>query len=385
MTPKERVIAALTHREPDRVPHGEFATDHSVMDQALGRPTFWRGKRRFTEALWDGRRDEVVDSMKRDLVELTLKMGIDMAPVGAVPHKGLPFQKPRQISDDMWEDANGNILKYSPETEDIGLHKASGKGVPTSDFELPPEPDESEMELVRYVVEKLGKTHFIFARPGRSGAHMGYTRGWSEDRFIRIAEDPDRVAEEELKGAERLREVVKPFAEAGVDGVSIGSDYGFNSGPFVSPAAFAKIYAPGMKRRCDIVHEFGLPALFHSCGNNRLILDQMVEAGMDAYQAIQPIERIDEIKQLFGDRIALWGGVSTDTLQRGTPEDLRHQVRYSLKHCASGGGFILSSSHSVVVRTPLENYRAMLDALHEFGTYPINIPEDIPEPAWSAA
>jgi len=73
MTPKERVKVALAHREPDRVPVGEFATDHSVIAEALGRPTFWRAKRRYHEALWDGRRDEVVEGMKRDIVEFTLK------------------------------------------------------------------------------------------------------------------------------------------------------------------------------------------------------------------------------------------------------------------------------------------------------------------------
>ena len=103
--------------------------------------------------------------------------------------------------------------------------------------------------------------------------------------FIRVAEDPDGVAEAEMRGAERVRDVVRPFVEAGVDGVSLGQDYGYNSGPFVSPATFAKIYAPALRRRCEILHEMGMPNLFHSCGNNRLILDQMVDAGMDAYQA----------------------------------------------------------------------------------------------------
>ena len=384
MTPKERVVGALEHREPDRVPTGEFATDHSVIEQALGRPTFWRAKRRYTEALWDGRRDEVVESMKRDIVDFTLALDIDMVPVQAVPHKDFPFRKPRQIDDDHWEDERGNILKYSHETEDIGLHRAGDKPAPPSDFRLPPELDESELELVHHVIEKLGETHYVFARPGRFGG-LGFIRGWSEDMFIRVAEDPDGVAEAEMRGAERVRDVVRPFVEAGVDGVSLGQDYGYNSGPFVSPAAFAKVYAPALRRRCEILHEMGVPNLFHSCGNNRLILDQMVDAGIDAYQAIQPIERIEEIKQVFGDRLTLWGGVSTDTLGRGTPEQVRHQALFSLKHCARGGGLILSSSHSIVVRTPLANYRAMLDAIRERGTYPIDIPEHIPQPGWGGA
>ena len=384
MTPKERVLAALRHEEPDRVPVGEFATDHTIIDQALGRPTYWRGKRRYHEALWDGRRDEVVETMKRDIVDFTLALDMDMVPVNLVPHKDFPVRKPKQLDEDTWEDERGNILKYSHETEDIGLAQAGDKPAPPLDFELPPEPDESELELVNYVIEKLGQTHFVFCRPGRFHG-LGHVRGWSEDRFIQIAEDPDGVAEAERRGAEGLAATIEPFVKAGVDGIAIGADYGFNSGPFVSPAMFAKIYAPGIRRRCEVIHEAGKPCMFHSCGNNRLILDQMVEAGIDVYQAIQPIERIEEIKQVFGKRLALWGGVSTDTLCRGTPEEVRHQTLFTLKHCAPGGGLILSSSHSVVVKTPLENYKTMIDVAHERGTYPLDIPEEIPEPGWGGA
>ena len=382
MTPKERVNAALQHREPDRVPTGEFATDHSVIAEVLGRPTYWRGKRRYTEALWDGRRDEVVDTMKRDIVDFTLAMGLDMVPVQLVPHKDFPLRRPKQIDEDTWEDESGNVLQYSHETEDIGLVKRGAQRPGATDFKLPAEPAESELELLNYVIEKLGKTHFIFCRPGRFHG-LGFPAAWSEEMFIRIAENPDAVAEQNLRGAEHIRDVLKPFVAAGIDGSAIGHDFGFNSGPFVSPQAFAKIYAPGMKRQCDIHHELGLPCLFHSCGNNRVILDQMVDAGMDAYQAIQPLERIHEIKQLFGDRLTLWGGVSTHTLCSGTPDEVRHQTLFTLKHCAPGGGLILSSSHSVVVRTPRCNYETMLETVRQHGTYPIDIPEDIPEPDWA--
>ena len=384
MTPKERVIAALAHREPDRVPTGEFATDHSVIDEVLGRKTFWRAKRRYYEALWDGRRDEVVESLKRDIVDFTRALDLDMAPVMAVPHRDYPFRKPKQVDEDTWEDERGNILKYSHATEDIGLHRAGDRAAPPTGFELPPDFHESELELTRHVIGELGDTHFVFCRPGRF-AGLGFIAGWSADRFIRVAEDPKGVARQEMEEAEGTAAVIKPFIDAGVDGVSLGYDYGFNSGPFVSPAAFAAIYAPAMKRRCDAVHAAGRPCLFHSCGDNRLILDQMVDAGMDAYQAIQPIERIEEIKRRFGARITLWGGVSTGSLRGGTPEEVRHQALFTLKHCAPGGGLILSSSHSIVVGTPAANYRAMIDTARERGVYPIDIPEDVAEPAWSAA
>jgi hypothetical protein len=379
MTPKERVLAALRHEPADRVPHGEFATDYSVIAAALGRPVYWRGKRRYYEALWDGRRDEVVASLGREIVDFTLTMGIDMVPVHAVPHRDMPFLRPDLVAPDTWRDANGNVLKYSVDTEDIGLHAVTGNGLAQPDFRLPDAYDDSELELARYVVACLGKTHFVFLRPGRFHG-LGYSAGWSEGMFIEVAEHPERVAARELQNAEALAPAIESFADLGIDGVAIGSDYGYNSGPFVSPTAFARVYAPAMKRQCDIVHSFGLPCLFHSCGNNRLILDQMVEAGMDAYQAIQPVERIEQIKALFGDRLTLWGGVSTDTLARGTPEQVRAQALFALQQAAAGGGFILSSSHSILVRTPLANYQTMVETCHERGHYPIDISERLADP-----
>ena len=97
------------------------------------------------------------------------------------------------------------------------------------------------------------------------------------------------------------------------------------------------------------------------------------------------MERIEEIKELYGGRLTLWGGVSTDTLRRGTPDEVRREALFTLKHCGPGGGLILSSSHSVVVGTPAANYRALMEVAHERGAYPIDIPEDVAEPPWADA
>jgi len=384
MAPKERVQAALAHREPDRVPTGEFAVDYKIIEAVLGRPTFWRAKAKLTKALWEGRRDEVVASQKRDAVDFALAAGLDMVAVNCVPAAGVRPPVPRQVDENTWEDEAGNLLAYSPLTEDIGIVRLGDGGKPSRTVEQPFH--ESEMEVARYVVERLGKTHFIFARPGRAGTGVGFPSGLGIEReYLRIADDPEGLAHDLLAGAEHMAEAIKPFVELGVDGIAIGHDFGHNTGPFMSPRHFRQIYFPAMRRQCEIIHQAGLPVLYHSCGNNRLLLEMMVEAGMDCYQAIQPVEHIEEIKALYGDRLTLWGGVATSSLASATPEQIRQETLFSLKHCAPGGGFILGSSHSITIGTRLENYLTMLETNRTRGTYPIAIPEDIPEPDWAMA
>jgi uroporphyrinogen-III decarboxylase len=206
-----------------------------------------------------------------------------------------------------------------------------------------------------------------------------------EREYFRIMDDPEGLKRDLLASAEGMAEAIEPFIALGVDGIAIGTDYGHNTGPFMSPRHFREIYFPAMRRQCEIIHAAGKPVLFHSCGNNRLILEMMIEAGMDCYQAIQPVERIEEIKRLYGDRLTLWGGVATSSLASAAEEQIRQEVLFSLKHCAPGGGFILGSSHSLTIGTRPQNYRMMLDTNRRFGAYPISIPQEIPEPAWAMA
>ena len=97
----------------------------------------------------------------------------------------------------------------------------------------------------------------------------------------------------------------------------------------------------------------------------------MIAAGIDCYQAIQPEEDIAGLRATWGHQLALWGGVSTHTLVMGTPEQIREEVRYAVKGCAPGGGYIMGASHSVCVGTKPENYLAALDELGKVGDYPI--------------
>jgi len=125
---------------------------------------------------------------------------------------------------------------------------------------------------------------------------------------------------------------------------------------------FRRVFFPALQHICRVAHDNGLSLICHSCGNLRLILPLMIEAGIDVYQAIQPIEDIASLKRDFGRDLCLWGGVSNHDLVLASPDEIRRQVRESVETCAPGGGFILGSSHSITVQTPLENIRAYFEA-----------------------
>ena len=107
MTPKERVKAAISHRQPDRVPMGESEIDAPIIEAVLGHPTYYTGKFRLMKAYWEGRRDEAVDSMKRDYVEFLRRTQHDIARVMLVPDKDAEFYPVEQIGAVDYKDQNG--------------------------------------------------------------------------------------------------------------------------------------------------------------------------------------------------------------------------------------------------------------------------------------
>jgi uroporphyrinogen decarboxylase len=372
MTPKERVLAALRHEEADRVPIGEFAIDHELTEAVLGRPTFYRAHFKTTKALWEGRRDEVVDSMKRDLVELTLALDLDMVPVQLVPSRNAEHRPMELIAPDTYRDADGSVWRYSTSShwllcvEPADAHREFTE----NDFAYaePAPPDPSEMELIDYVTERLGKTHFLYARSGDGSFALP---GGMERGLMLMIERPDLVRLALETATRRAIATDRIFIDAGVDALMPSADYATTRGPMMSPMLFEALIFPVMKRHCEAAHTAGMPIFKHACGNNRALIRYLVDAGYDAYQSIQQSASMDLawLKREFGRQITLWGGVPTEILMHGTPDDTRAAVRHAISDASAGGGFILGSSHSAAVGTVYENYRAMLDEARRVGDY----------------
>jgi uroporphyrinogen decarboxylase len=152
------------------------------------------------------------------------------------------------------------------------------------------------------------------------------------------------------------------------DGIIYGHDFGHNGGTFISPSLFKDTIARVMARRSDILHEAGFKHILHACGNNRAVMDMLIDAGVDVYQSIQPEMPIAELKKSFGDRLTLWGGVTAELLLAGASEtELRQCCRKALVDCAEdNGGFIYGTSHSVMPGAIPVKYQIMIEELKEW-------------------
>jgi uroporphyrinogen decarboxylase len=377
MTPKERVNRALAHQEPDMVPIGEFAIDYPMFEAVLGRPTWWRGHFKTQKALWEGRRDEVVESQIADAIEFFHKTDQDLISVNLVPSKNHPVEPWKQLDSETYEDPKGDKYRISPKSEWLWCieRKDPWPEYSVDDFPMPEtfgEPDDSSWELVRAIVKEFGDTHFICARSGDGTFPL---MGGMERGLVLMHEQPEVVQAAAEADMARTIHMDRLWAREGADGLCPGTDYADTRGPLVSPQLIEDRFFPLMRKHCEAAHAVGLPVLKHACGNNWRLMDMLIDAGYDAYQAIQETASMDlgRLKKEYGSKITLWGGVNTETLLAGTPDEIREEVRRAVRLAGPGGGLILGTSHSVLVGARYDNYMAMLDEARRVGSYPIEV------------
>ncbi len=161
-----------------------------------------------------------------------------------------------------------------------------------------------------------------------------------------------------------------------VDIIGEGDDYGTQQSQLIAPEQFREHYKPHFKRITDFIKSKnpGIKILFHSCGNVRPIIPDLIEMGVDILNPVhvtatgmEPVQ----LKKDFGKDLVFWGG-GVDTqhiLPSGTPEQVKDNVKRNIDALAPGGGFVFSTIHNIQAEVPPRNVAAMLEALHEYGKY----------------
>ncbi len=151
-----------------------------------------------------------------------------------------------------------------------------------------------------------------------------------------------------------------------------GTDFGTQTSSFCSVPTFRDLYFPYYKAVNDWIHAHTSWKTFkHSCGSVARFIPSFIEAGFDILNPVQ-CSAADmgaaRLKSEFGDRIVFWGG-GIDTqkvLPFGTPEEVRTQVLERCETFSKNGGFVFNTIHNIQARTPVENIVAMLNAVNEF-------------------
>lgn len=161
------------------------------------------------------------------------------------------------------------------------------------------------------------------------------------------------------------RKVVAEALSYDIDAFFLMDDWGEQQGLLMSPDMWRTFIKPGMTELCRMVKEKGVFLFFHSCGNVEVLLDEMIEMGIDVLNPFQPeVMDVYAIKREYGDRLAFYGGIGTqELLPHGTPDDVRADVREKIRLLGAGGGYLLAPAHAVQDDVPVENVMALVEEL----------------------
>lgn len=373
MTAKQRVMTALKHREADRVPTGENAVDGVLAERILGHPTLYNQGWRELEAIWDGRREEVVRDYGRAHVELVRALEWDYVRVPTVPQRK-EYSRPRMTGPHSWIDEQGYEVQYNPDSGNIAVRhtypRLSAGDLPDPDEPYPVDP--SELEAVRYVVDRLGESHFIIGRTPLDGSFPWEHTVGMEEFLVRMVTDPAFVEKAVAVYVNRSIAYARAMLEAGVDAIMTTDDYCDNRGPIMGAELFHRFVLPGIKTQCQAIHEAGGYFIKHTDGNTWAIMEDLIGAGIDGWHGIQPAIGMDlaTLNSRYGDRLCFFGGVNCETLIEGSAETVRAEVRRAIEGAAAGGGLVATTGNVLQPGTRLENYLVMRKTVREYGAYP---------------
>jgi len=342
MTPRERVFAALSRREPDRLPVLELAIVWKVM-RGLG---------------------------FRDYFRLVEALDLDAVPVNQVLYLlG-------------WRRCLGPLVRRFRDGWGTG-YRLTGELLPfpnrfplarLEDLERyrPPRPeDDPLLAAVRLVARRCPRRAVLLA------SRADFAASWylcGLDRLlVSYLEAPElalRLAEMVTGYYERLL----PLAAAqGAQIIVLTDDYAQKTGCLMSREHFRRFILPGFKRVVDAVKGAGAFCVKHSDGNIGAIADLLVETGIDGLGPLEPAAGMDlaEVKRRYGDRVAVLGNVDVDLLSRGSRQEVERATAELIRTVSPGGGHILSSGNTLTSAVRPENYRAMLATARRLGGYPI--------------
>ncbi len=402
MNHRERVLAALNHQEPDRIPIDFGGTvdstisalNYQALREVLGLPptiTHVQDIYQYTAIVED---------------DVRQALGADTAPVFGLPSEWragtLPdgtearfparFQ-PQQQADgsQVVLDAAGTVVLKMPargyyfdpvHSPLAGATSARDLDRCMAQIESYDSPDHLDMgykELARMAGELRERTDYLLV--GFFGGHILQAaqslRGWDTFLMDLLINRPfaeallERLCEANLQRFDRFART----AGRHVDVVHFEDDLGMQDRPLLRPELYRQVVKPYHKRLFRFAREScSARLLFHSDGTIAPLIPDLIEMGIDAINPVQvSAEGMDpaRLKREFGRDIAFWGGGcdSQRVLPFGTPGEVADEVKRRIDALAPGGGFVFGPIHNVQADVPLENLVTMFQTAREYGGY----------------
>ncbi len=382
MTSKDRLLAAIRHKEADRVPvaprmhlwaaeqyksydwpmqlrlFGEFGCD-ALVDVDYNLPSY-------VPYVFSGDYRD----LDRVSVDLTIENNGEANLIKRRFHTPAGDLTDQILQGHPW---SGHGISPSPTVQEPLVK--SLKDVEKIPFILP-DPDTCRSNVWPEIIKIIGNRGLLQVHPRGMLSGMTAFLGMSE---CMMAFYDDREMFDSLLRvlAEHYQKMTRRILEWGAEIVfSSWHNFGVSSG--WSPHIFREAFMPVIKDHIDLVHSYG--ALYNYFDNGKVmpIIEDIGSLGPDIISSLCPptVGDVDlaQVKQLIGDRVCLHGNVDAIlVVQQGTPAQVRDAVREAIRIGAPGGGFILGNSDAFFMDTPRQNIEAFFAAAKEFGAYPIKL------------
>lgn len=380
MKPRERVLTALSHQEPDRIPIdlGQAAGD-GITASAYGNLIQHLGLKKRSHRINNKMAQTVFvdeDILKRFRVD---------------------FRRVDLGSPDNWKDV---LVGEDGYRDEWGVVRSRPKGGYYYDLTESPIKEASLSTLERHIwpnPDDPGRYRDLKERARTLHQETDYAivlqvncsfflrcaelRGW-ENFYLDLVENPkftcalmDRYLDIRLRIAEQALDKVAD----NIDIVMVSTDdLGMNDRTLISPKMYRELIKPRQKRTFEFFRKKTPAKRFYHCdGAIYPLIEDFIEIGVDALNPIQvsaaEMGDTKKLKEDFGNRISFWGAIDTHyILPHGTKQEVYEEVHRRFLDLGPGGGYVVCSVHNIQPEVPPENVVAMFDAAYKLGEYPLN-------------
>lgn len=378
MTGTERVEATFEGRTPDKVPIYAAGLSCRIASHVLGREAWvGHGKQQYREsvALWEGEQahQEFVERTRRDVLEVSEKLDLDMVRPAYWRFGTQPTERIDEYTF-KFEDANGNwaVRRFDPGTELYQEVDRNPRPEPTiediraqvqrEEEHGPGEPpDPSAYPDLLAALEYYGDRRMV---PGYgTGVGILRERHWLEA----MALEPELVARHLMCIARRNTNVIQTMHKMGLRVLLGGGDFAGKNGPLYGPKAFHQTMLPALQVVSAACEELGCWHFFASDGNLWPVAEDLFgNSGVHGFYEIdiRCEMHLERLRNTFPN-LRLMGGIASETLHLGTPEDVREETLDALRVAKEYGMVMVGVSNQVVPPTPLENFDMMMETLYE--------------------